>query len=98
MATITPTLTAWLAVAVADREAQPDPTASEQAQEVNQGLLSDVVSQPDTSHESSTVQPSVPIAANTPTQVSGKQTACSIYSFALIFSRFSGFLSCIKLM
>ena len=35
-------------------------------------------SQPDTSCESATVQPSVPIAANTPTQASGKQTACSM--------------------
>ena len=67
MATEAPTLAAWLAAA-GQTEAQPGPLASEQAQEVNQGLLSDVVSQPDTSRESSTVQPSVPTAANTPTQ------------------------------
>ena len=67
MATEAPTLAAWLAVA-GQTEAQPGPSASEQAQEVNQGLLSGVVTQLDTSRESSMVQPSVPTAANTPTQ------------------------------
>ena len=77
MATETPTLAAWLAAA-GQTEAQPGPSAPEQVREVNRGLLSEVLSQPDTSCESATVQPSVPIAANTPTQASGKQTACSI--------------------
>ena len=77
MATEAPTLAAWLAAA-GQTEAQLGPSASKQAREVNQGLLSDVVSQPDTSRESSTVQPSVPIAPNKPTQASGKLTACSI--------------------
>lgn len=93
MATEAPTLAAWLAAA-GQTEAQPGPSASEQAREVNQGLLGDVASQPDTGRESSTVQPGVPIAANTPTQALGKQTVCSIqnYSVALILSRFSELL------
>ena len=67
MATEVPTLAAWLAAA-GQMEAQLGPSACEQAREVNQGLLSDVISQLDTSRESSTVQPSVPTAANSPTQ------------------------------